>query len=57
MPQAYPVAQPIQLPFLRRDLIVSAGRVNYNANLSWSPNGDDMPREYAIGRPPKGANL
>lgn len=35
-----------QFPFLRRDLLVSHGRINYNSNYAFSPNAEDLPCNY-----------
>lgn len=35
-----------QFPFLRRDLLVSHGRINYNSSFAYSPNADDLPCKY-----------
>lgn len=39
--QALNASQPI-FP-LRRELLQTSGRVNYNAQASWSQNADDLP--------------
>lgn len=44
--QAIPAPIPFQLPFLTRDLLRSSGRINFNANYSYAPNGDDLPCNF-----------
>lgn len=34
---------PASVPLVRRDLLLSNGRVNYNANYSFSASADDLP--------------
>lgn len=51
MPQAVPFAQPAPVPIqpiMRRELIQSTGRINFNSPASCLANGDDLPCKSSL---------